>query len=176
MIDMTENTTAPVVVHARTATYRARGMARVGGYGVIVDRLLANPAEYGITDEGDDRNWDAIHHGAQVYASEQAAVEAGAQWIRRTLGEQGLTLEWVQQSLFPRLIELARFLGVDASCWSMDQRVGFGWRIIEHTPSGPRQIGPGNDHTWWETAGRIQGMIDMCVEMQRARDDSERGR
>lgn len=71
-----------------------------------------------------------------------------------------VTGKWLAESLFPRVMDVARLAGVDTTGWSFGQIAGPSWMIAvkEGVRSGYRQIG-----LWATPADAKLGMEGMIL-------------
>jgi hypothetical protein len=111
-------------------------------------------------------NWFLRHNILRPTAGE--AVEAALEWVReRHDGE--VSLEWVQESLFPLLVDVAAAAGLDPSGWSFDQHAGLSWTIMDKVPGqGMRRLGIWG--RWQQARFGIEGMIEALREIRYQRD------
>lgn len=159
------------VVHWESGTYRVRPVRGSGGnYRFEIDQFEGDDdgaQDFG--EEDDPRSWSTRH--AVPYASVPTpadAVEAGLVWLR-SQHDGEVTLEWVESSLFLRLVDVARDAGLDSACWSFGQHAGLSWTLMDKVPGEPfHQLGIWQ--RWQDARFAIEGMIAVLLEVRHQRD------
>jgi len=163
-----------MVVHYESATYRVSPVPTgTGQYRYRIDQLQmpADDAQDFCVEEA-PRRWQLRQQSPAVpYVSEATpmdAAKAGLRWLREQ-HEDEVTLEWVQESLLPRLVGVARDAGLDSSGWSFDQHAGLSWTLMDSEP-GPGMSQMGIWQRWQDARYAIEGWIEALLVVRHQRD------
>jgi hypothetical protein len=162
------------IVHFESATYLV-SPERAGNseYRYTVHRLtMPATGAQDLSMEEDPLRWSLLQHLPPVPFAPKAtamdAVKAALSWLR-SQHDGEVTLEWVQESLMPRLVGVARDAGLDSSGWSFDQHAGLSWTLMDAKP-GPGQNPMGMWQRWQDARHAIEGWIEALLVVRHQRD------
>jgi len=169
-----ETDVEPVVQHREHGgTYRVTTEpADEGGFRFVIQAFNGHDdgGAQDFSEEDNPEAWRRVDDDlVPVYPNVAEAMEYGTFVLNGTLDPGEATLEWVETSLFGRLVDVAREAGLDSSGWSFGQHAGLSWTLVDRKP------GPGLNQfmiwqRWQEARHGIEAMIAVLEQLRHQRD------